>query len=142
MASVGLAIGTVSRQSGVKVPTIRYYETIGLLSVPPRTESNRRLYDNSDLQRLNFIRHARQLGFGLDDIRELLKLTDQPARRCENADQIARHHLEEIDSRVEQLTALRQELSRIIDECQGGPISECRIIEAIADHSHCLSDHA
>ena len=142
MTEAGLPIGSVSRQSGVKVPTIRYYENIGLLSAPPRTGSNRRVYAAADLRRLKFIRHARELGFGVDDIRQLLNLADQPSRPCDDADEIARHHLGEIDRRVRQLTALRTELSRMVDGCQGGRICECRIMEVIADHANCQCDHA
>ena len=142
MRSAGLPIGTVSRQSGVKVPTIRYYEGIGLVSAPPRTESNRRLYDIDDLRRLRFIRHARELGFGVEEIRQLLDLAGQPTRPCKDADEIARHHLVEVDRRLRQLTALRAELSRMLQECEGGRICECRIMESIADHSQCQSEHA
>ena len=142
MRSAGLPIGTVSRQSGVKVPTIRYYEGIGLLSAPPRTDSNRRLYDIDALRRLRFIRHARELGFGVEEIRQLLDLAGQPTQPCKDADEIARHHLVEIDRRLRQLTALRAELSRMLQECEGGRICECRIMESIADHSQCQSEHA
>ncbi len=72
-------IGEAARRSGVKVPTIRYYEEVGLLPEPPRSEGNRRLYGETHLQRLAFIRHARELGFEVDAIRTLLDLQDSPA---------------------------------------------------------------
>lgn len=140
MLSVGLPIGALSRQTGVKVPTIRYYETIGLLPAPARTESNRRLYDGDEVRRLRFIRHARQLGFEIDEIRQLLELAGQPNQPCERADEIALHHLGEVDRRIEQLAALRAELSRMVEECKGGSVGECRIMEVISDHRECAHE--
>lgn len=80
------AIGEAARQSGVKVPTIRYYEQIGLLPAASRSEGNRRLYDRRDLDRLAFIRHARELGFEVEAIRTLLSLQDDPEQPCAAAD--------------------------------------------------------
>ena len=142
MPTAPLTIGSVGRHTGVKVPTIRYYESIGLLPAPHRTDSNRRLYGNEDVRRLRFIRHARELGFDIEAIRQLLELADQPGKPCDDADKIARQTLGEVDRRVRQLSALRTELSRMVQNCQGGRICECRIMEAISDHTHCQSDHA
>jgi DNA-binding transcriptional MerR regulator len=80
MSMDAVPIGEAARQSGVKAPTIRYYEQIGLLPAPPRSEGNRRQYDTGDLRRLAFIRHARELGFEIDAIRALLALQDQPGQ--------------------------------------------------------------
>ena len=77
-----LAIGELSRRTGVKVPTIRYYEQIGLLSQPARTEGQQRRYGRNDVDRLNFIRHARELGFEVGAIRELLSLAQQSDKSC------------------------------------------------------------
>jgi DNA-binding transcriptional MerR regulator len=134
-------IGELSRQTAVKVPTIRYYEQIGLLPETPRTEGNRRLYGRSQVERLNFIRHSRELGFEIDDIRELLTMAAQPQSSCHQADSIAQNHLLEIDRRIASLTALKVELSRMVEECGHGRVCDCRIIEALADHSHCQSEH-
>lgn len=134
-------IGELSRQTAVKVPTIRYYEQIGLLQEPPRTESNRRLYGKAEIERLNFIRHSRELGFEIDDIRELLAMAAQPQSSCHQVDSIANNHLIEIDRRIASLTALKAELSRMVEECGHGRVCDCRIIEALADHSHCRSEH-
>lgn len=134
-------IGELSRQTAVKVPTIRYYEQIGLLPEAPRTEGNRRLYGQSEVGRLNFIRHSRELGFEIDDIRELLAMAAQPQSSCHQVDSIANNHLIEIDRRIASLTALKAELSRMVDECGHGRVCDCRIIEALADHSHCRSEH-
>ena len=134
-------IGELSRQTAVKVPTIRYYEQIGLLPEAPRSEGNRRLYGQSEVDRLNFIRHSRDLGFEIDDIRELLAMAAQPQSSCHQVDSIANNHLAEIDRRIASLIALKAELSRMVDECGHGRVCDCRIIEALADHSHCRSDH-
>ncbi|GAC1554995.1 MAG: helix-turn-helix domain-containing protein [Beijerinckiaceae bacterium] len=133
----GVSIGEAARGSGVKVPTIRYYEQIGLLPAPPRTEGNRRHYNDSDLRRLTFIRHARKLGFEIEAIRRLLALADKPEQSCATADQIARAHLVEIDSRISRLTALRAEVQRMTEECAHGRVADCRVIEVLADHGQC-----
>ena len=132
-----MAIGALARQTGVKVPTIRYYESVGLLLAAPRTHSNRRLYGPEDVRRLRFIRHARELGFEMEAIRELLAMTAEPQASCDRADSIARRHLAEVNRRIEQLVSLRAELQRMIDECDHGRVSDCRVIEVLADHSQC-----
>jgi DNA-binding transcriptional MerR regulator len=138
---MNLPIGELSRLTGVKVPTIRFYEQIGLIESPPRTEGNQRRYGADEVRRLNFIRHARELGFEVDDIRELLDMSGKPQASCHQADSIARNHLSEIDRRIASLTALRSELSRMVDECHHGRICDCRIIEVLADHGQCAADH-
>jgi DNA-binding transcriptional MerR regulator len=100
-------IGIASTRSGVKVPTIPYHEEIGLLPAPPRTKSNRQRYDDSDLRRLVFIRHARQLGFEIDAVRALLISQDNPDQSCEAVDAIARARFGEVDRRIESLLKLR-----------------------------------
>ena len=134
-------IGELAKRTGVKVPTIRFYEQIGLLDPPPRTEGNQRRYGMKEADRLNFIRHARELGFEVGDIRDLLDMYAQPQASCHQADSIARRHLAEIDRRIASLKALRVELKRMVDECGHGRICDCRIIEVLADHSQCHSEH-
>jgi DNA-binding transcriptional MerR regulator len=136
-----LSIGTVADQAGVKVPTIRYYESIGLLKAAPRTDSNRRQYDQGDVQRLRFIRHARDMGFEVEAIRQLLDLSGRPEGDCATVDGIARQHLLDVDRKISQLQALRGELARMISECGHGRIGECRIMEVLADHALCHEDH-
>lgn len=128
------SIGDAAKTSGVKVPTIRYYEQIGLLPAPARSEGNRRFYGDGDLRRLAFIRHARELGFDVDAIRTLLVLQDKPDQSCAEADEIARARLIEVDKRLASLNALRVELSRMLDECACGRVAECRVIEILSDH--------
>lgn len=134
-----VAIGVASTETGIKVPTIRYYESIGLLPSPPRTEGNRRLYDRDDLQRLRFIRHARELGFEIEPIRQLLALSGHPSRSCEGADEIAKTHLADIDHKIARLSALRSEVARMI-HCHSGTVEDCRVIEVLGDHGQCLAD--
>ncbi|MEJ0017736.1 MAG: helix-turn-helix domain-containing protein [Acetobacteraceae bacterium] len=132
-----ISIGVASRRSGVKVPTIRYYEQIGLLPSPPRTDGNRRAFDDGDLRRLAFIRHARELGFEIDAIRALLELQDNPGQPCGTADAIARARLIEVEQRIESLKALKDELDVMIESCRHGKVADCRVIEVLADHGKC-----
>lgn len=133
-------IGHVARAAGAKVQTIRYYEQIGLLRQAPRSEGNRRLYTETDIDRLAFICHARELGFPLDSIRELLSLSDDPDKPCEMADAIARRQLDQVERRIERLNALKAELERMVAQCRGGKVSDCRVIEVLGDHGQCLAD--
>ncbi|MEQ8165581.1 MAG: helix-turn-helix domain-containing protein [Alphaproteobacteria bacterium] len=133
-------IGHVARAASCKVQTIRYYEQIGLLPVAPRSEGNHRLYAQADIDRLMFIRHARELGFSLDAIRDLLSLSDDPNQPCVAADAIARRQLDEVERRIARLGSLKTELVRMIDQCRGGRISDCRVIEVLSNHAHCMAD--
>ena len=140
---MSLSIGELARRTGSKVQTIRYYETIGLLAPAGRTAGNQRRYDRATADRLAFIRHGRALGFTLDEIRSLLALSDRPELSCEAADAIARRRLEDVERRIGQLESLKSELSRMIEQCRGGTVADCRIIEVVADHALCLDeDHA
>ena len=143
MSKHEFSIGELAMQTGCKVQTIRYYEQIGLMPDPLRTQGNQRRYGQEHASRLAFVRHSRELGFPLDSIRELLSLADVPDRSCAAADQIARRQLAAVERRMKQLAALKVELKRMITECAGGKICECRVIEVLADrsHAHCLSDH-
>ncbi|MGU3404951.1 MerR family transcriptional regulator [Methylobacterium brachiatum] len=132
-----IAIGELSRRTGVKAPTIRYYEQVGLMPVPPRTAGSQRRYGWAEVSRLNFIRHSRELGFEVDAIRELLTMNAHPDRSCEDVDLIARRHLAEVERRIERLSALRDELARMIGACGHGRIEQCRVIEVLSDHGRC-----
>ncbi len=133
-------IGHLARVTDCKVQTIRYYEQIGLLPQAPRSEGNRRLYAQADIDRLVFIRHARELGFPLDSIRDLLSLSDNPDQPCDAADAIACRQLDQVNRRIERLNALRRELERMIRQCRGGKISDCHVIEVLSNHAHCMGD--
>lgn len=133
-------IGELSRRTGVLVPTVRYYEQIGLLPPPPRTEGGRRLYGKADVERLSFISHARELGFEIEAIRELLALVARPERPCAEVDAIARKHLAEVERRIARLSGLRDELSRMVGDCGHGRVGDCRVIEVLSDHGLCADD--
>ena len=135
-----ISIGTVAKATGVKVPTIRYYEDVGLLPVADRSDSNRRTYDDATIQRLRFIRHARDLGFAVEAIRQLLALSDQPDSSCGDVDSIARLHLADIDEKIARLTALRHEVKRMVEEGEHGKVADCRVIEVLGDHGACLHE--
>lgn len=136
-----LTIGSLGKRTGTKVQTIRYYEQIGLMPEPGRTEGGQRRYGDAEVDRLSFIRHARQLGFSLEAIRELLDLSDNPDRSCGEADSIARRQLKQVELRMDRLKALRTELKRMIKECSGGKTADCKVLEVLRDHSECLTDH-
>jgi|TARA_B100001540_G_C15774077_1_gene627798 Cu(I)-responsive transcriptional regulator len=127
-----LMIGQLARQTGTKVETIRFYEKNGLLPAPSRTDGNYRAYEPGHLSRLSFIRRARELGFSLDRIREFLKLADDRSQSCAAVDAIAREHRKEVERKIEDLTALKSELDRMIDQCGCGLVADCRIIESLS----------
>lgn len=136
-----LTIGKLGASAGVKVPTIRYYEQIGLLPEAERSAGNQRLYGRTAFDRLAFIRHARDLGFPLEAIRDLLSLSDNPDQPCAAADAVAKAQLAEVESRLARLTALKLELERMVAQCAGGRIADCRVIEVLSNHSLCTTEH-
>ena len=138
---MNFSIGQLAQQAGVKVPTIRYYEEIGLLPEAERTAGNQRRYAADHVDRLSFIRHARELGFSVEAIRTLLQLTDNTGQSCDAVDALARERLVEVDGRIAKLTALKSELERMIRSCAGGTIADCRVVEALSDHALCKSEH-
>lgn len=134
-------IGKLSQASEVKVPTIRYYEEIGILPEPERSAGNQRLYTQETLERLSFIRHARELGFTLEAIRELLSLSDNPNQSCEAADAIARKQLIAVKQRVKMLQDLQKELESMVNQCANGKVSDCRVIGVLGNHALCLHEN-
>ena len=136
------SIGELSRRTKVKVPTIRYYETVGLLTAPERTEGNQRRYDRAGLQRLSFIRHARDLGFSIEAISSLIELQDHPDRSCQVATDIAAVQLSDVRAKIRRLRALEKELLRITKGCDGEGVSEdCYVLTSLADHELCEREH-
>src|SRR3546814_280393 len=126
-------IGDLAKATGTKVVTIRYYERIGLLPPPERTTGNYRAYEPVHLERLRFIRRCRDLGFTLDQVRELLRLSSQEGKSCSEVDRIAAAHLAAIEEKIADLSRLADQLRRIISRCEGGGIiADCRIIEALS----------
>ena len=130
-----LSIGELASHTGVTAETIRYYEREGVIPRAARSGPGRyRRYTGADVERLRFIRRARDLGFSLDEVRELLALADgTPDRPCTDVDRIARAHLAQVDAKLAQLSALRIELDRMVGACQSTvPIAECRILATLS----------
>ncbi|WP_298674343.1 helix-turn-helix domain-containing protein [uncultured Sphingomonas sp.] len=126
-----MRIGELGKATSTKIETIRYYEQAGLLPPPGRTSGNYRSYGEAHLARLSFIRRARALGFGIDQVRALLDLSDDRTRDCATVDRIATMHLQDVDRKIADLKALRRELSALVSSCEGGVVADCRIVEAL-----------
>jgi DNA-binding transcriptional MerR regulator len=136
------SIGELASETGVKVPTIRYYEGIGLIDAPPRTQGNQRRYDRTALDRLKFIAHARSMGFPMESLRAMLRIAGHRDAPCADLDELVHDRLVEVDERIARLTALRGELSAMLSSCHHGTVGECRIVEVLSDHdSCCASEH-
>jgi DNA-binding transcriptional MerR regulator len=134
----GLSIGELAARAGVTAEAVRYYEREGVVPPAIRGGPGRyRKYGEADVDRLRFIRRARDLGFSLEEVRELLTLADgSPDRPCADVNKIARAHLAQVDAKLAQLTALRMELDQVIRECNGiVPVAECRILGALSGRS-------
>ena len=128
---IGMTIGQLAKATGTVVETIRYYERIGLLPKVVRTAGNYRSYGHSEVARLSFVRRARDLGFSLDQVRTLLSLADDRGLPCGEVDAIAKEHLVAVERKIADLTALRSELSSLIEQCGRGTMADCRILEAL-----------
>ncbi len=131
-ATAPLTRGRLASAAGCKAETIRFYEKIGLLPAPRRTESNYRTYPPEQVARLQFIRRARDLGFSVEEVRALLTLSDERERDCREVDALAQRHLVEVERKIADLRSLAEELRDIIGQCRGGTIADCRIIDALA----------
>lgn len=134
-----VAIGELAARTGVTVETIRYYERVGVLPRAPRasagvSHAGYRRYSEAAVERLQFVRRARDLGFSLDEVRDLLALAaSDPSRPCGEVDALARTHLAQVEEKIAQLSALRDELRRVISACRGGVgIGDCRILGALS----------
>ena len=127
-----LTIGQLSKETGCEVPTIRYYEQVGILEKPTRTEGGHRSYTNTQLQRLRFIRRCRDLGFPLEDVKDLLRLADNLEANCSAADVIATQRLADVRKKIAHLTVLETELKRMVRGCRKDKIADCRIIQALS----------
>ena len=124
-------IGALSEQTGCNIETIRYYEKIGLLPAPPRSPGRRRLYKDTHRKRLTFIRRCRQLGFSLDEIRELLELVDGGSYTCDEVRELTLNHADEVKRKITDLRRMEKVLRDITSKCSGGKVPECPIIDAL-----------
>ncbi|MDH5728779.1 MAG: helix-turn-helix domain-containing protein [Gammaproteobacteria bacterium] len=128
-----MKIGVLSKHTDCKIETIRYYEKIGLLFEPARSEAGYRLYTEDHLKRLVFIRRSRELGFTIEEIRALLVLVDGKAVSCADVNKIALSHINDIKQKIQDLKKLEKTLSRIASQCSGKTVPECPIIDALFD---------
>ena len=132
MRAINFPIGTLSAETGVNIETIRYYEKIGLIPVPPRTEGRQRVYDRTHLKRLTFIRRGRELGFSLDEIRALLGLVRGGDLSCAEVKALTEQHVADIRRKVKDLKKLERVLSELAARCLGNSVPDCPILEALS----------
>lgn len=132
-------VGVLSKESGVNAETIRYYERTGLLPKPPRSASGYRRYDETAAKRLRFIRRGREIGFGLSEIKALLHLADRPDQPCRDVDRLAQNHLTEVETKIQDLLAMREILARLAG-CQSPNAKRCRLIEALDQRQCCIHE--
>ena len=135
------SIGDLATDTGVKIPTIRYYESVGLLPPPPRTEGNQRRYDRSARDRLRFIAHARAMGFPMPSLKAMLRIAGHKDAPCDDIDALVRGRLAEVEERIARLTALKSELHSMLESHHHGTVGECRIVEVLSDHDECAHEH-
>lgn len=127
-----MKIGALAKQTGVSVQTIRFYEQEGLVSVSQRTEGNYRLYDTDSLRQLGFIKQCRNLGLTLGEIRELISFQATPEKACEEINRIVDTHVQEVDARIAELTALREKLVGLRTQCNNNRVvKDCGILQAL-----------
>ncbi len=129
--AAGLTIGKLSQLTGVNVETVRYYEKIKVLPVPPRTESGRRVYGPTETRILAFIRRSRELGFSLDEIRTLLRLGGPEKASCREVREIAAHHLDNIRAKIDDLRKLERLLAKTVAQCTGTTAPGCPLLDIL-----------
>lgn len=127
----GITIGQLARAAGVNLETVRYYERIGLMPAPARTGGGHRAYDGEHVRLLAFIRHARDLGFGIDDVRALLALRDPSHRSCAEVRTIAGAHLAKVRAKLADLARLEGILAGTIAQCSGEPSPPCPVLDML-----------
>lgn len=129
--STTFTIGQLASAAGIPAATIRYYEKIGLLTAPSRSISNYRQYGNDDLDRLTFVRRARDIGFTIDQVRSLLHFSDQQSGDCCTVITLTEEHLATVEQKIADLLLLKDRLTRLLTSCRGGLVADCRIIDAL-----------
>lgn len=130
-AKADLQIGDLARQTSVNIETIRYYERVGLIPRPARARGGWRIYDGEHAQRLSFIRRARELGFSLSQVRELLRLADDGSIDCCAVRELTVHHLSEIRGKIASLRRLERALKTMTETCKPGRQRSCPIFDAL-----------
>lgn len=132
MRATHFPIGTLSAETGVNIETIRYYEKIGLIPAPPRTDGRQRVYDGAHLKRLTFIRRSRELGFSLDEIRALLGLVRSGDLSCAEVKTMTEQHVADIRRKVKDLKKLERVLTELTAKCRGNTVPDCPILDALS----------
>ena len=134
MKATTCSIGRLAQQTNCKVETVHYYEKTGLMPEPPRTDGGHRIYSLTHVKRLNFIRRSRELGFSIKQIKELLKLTDEPNHCCGEVKTIAMLHAKKVQQKIDDLQRLEMALNKIVNQCKGSDFSieDCPIIDALS----------
>jgi MerR family copper efflux transcriptional regulator len=125
-------IGEVAKRAGLNSRTIRFYESIGLISQPDRASSGYRDYAEKDVHQLRFVAAARALGFSVEEIRQLLALYDDRARSSSDVKRLVLHHVEEIDRKMQELAAMRRTLMHLAERCHGDKRPECPILDELS----------
>jgi MerR family mercuric resistance operon transcriptional regulator len=128
-----LTRGALAARTGCNIETIRYYERAGLLPPPPRSMGGHRLYGEGLIRRLNFVRRSRDLGFSIEEIRELLRLVDGGTYTCGEVEQLARDHVREIRRKIADLKRLQRVFETMAEQCSGDAVPDCPIIDALFD---------
>jgi MerR family mercuric resistance operon transcriptional regulator len=131
MAVQHLSIGELSKQTGVHVETIRYYEKINIMPVPPRTRGGHRSYGSEHARRLSFISRSRSLGFSLEEIRSLLNLADGHDFTCADVRELTLHHADEARRKISDLKKIERTLRDMAAQCHGNHIPDCPIVDAL-----------
>jgi MerR family mercuric resistance operon transcriptional regulator len=133
MKATGFSIGELSKQSDVNIETIRYYEKIGVMPAPGRSAGGYRIYGADHLKRLSFVRRSRQLGFSLNEIRDLLRLVDGHAYTCAEVQALTLNHLAEIRRKITDLKRLKRVMADMAAQCSGERVPECVVVDALFD---------
>ena len=123
--------GSLAKETGVNIETIRYYENIGLMPDPGRTSGGHRVYQQTHLKRLFFVKRSRELGFTLNDIRELLELVDGGDYTCGEIRDRTIVHLNDVAQKIHDLQKMRRSLEKMASKCEGGLVPECPIVDAL-----------
>jgi MerR family mercuric resistance operon transcriptional regulator len=122
----------LARETGCNLETIRYYEKIGMMPEPPRTASGYRVYDDTHVSRLRFILRARELGFTVGNIRDLLALVDGGTQTCSEVKELTKAHLVDIRAKIQDLKRIEAVLAETAAQCSGDEVPECPVLEALA----------
>lgn len=127
-----MSVGELSRRAGVNLETVRFYEKERILPEPERTSGGHRIYNESDVERLQFVQRAKWVGFTLKEVRKLMRVREaDPAGSCDDAMELARHKLAEIDRKLAELTHMRSALTQFLDRCPETDVEHCQVLRGL-----------